>query len=986
MVYCCIKLYYIKPSQPTYRLNILIKIVLLFITIGVSSYVSLFGQDQIKGTLNYVNYSIKDGLPSNETYDVFQDSKGFIWIGTDNGVVKYDGTTFQTFTTLDGLTDNTIFKIKEDHQGRIWFMTYNKMLCFYQNGRFSPFIFNEELNKALSKIRIGETISDFYMDSNQTVHIFLANFTHVSITNEGKTNVNIMIKGPPSSIYHFPETQLENLYQNLIPYLKKAPNHHKFYVQTNKWGTLHLFTADTVNYIGTSTGLKTINLQTGFITNSVLEGYYITGIETDFEGGFWCSTLKNGVMYIPNPHILFFNTLNNQNMDIQGIVPQNDLLIYSMSSRVNNNWVLDTLNNYLSPYPSELDGYKIPASKRLSGIKFENPTLFKNIAFLTLSILSIEGVPYYFSSYSIRVIDSLKKSDLLKIDFSEYVTINDTYEEWYQDSSDRALYKKSSPHIINRPIALYPIQTKVLKALLTSTGEVILGTTNGLYRFNINANTIKREERFPLLSELRIQDIIETKDQSLIFATKANGIYIYNDSITTNYSMNSGLLSNTVNQLAYDSISNTIWAATNNGLSKLSQQENNEWVAESIVTKFDGLKSHDIRSMYFYHNYLSFTNHTGVNLISSNYLSPSSARPFLYPKEYLVNNISKDSSSILSLPHDSNNISISFQAISYKSSQSVFYEYQLLPNDTLWQKSKSNQINFNTLPPGEYTLNVKATNYYGISSKTKTVHFSIIPAFWMTTWFYLIIVILSLAIGYYISSRSIQIYKNQAKFQRSMKEMHVISLQSKMNPHFIFNSLNSIQNYILKNEKLKANEYLLEFSSLIRSILQNSEQTTITLKKELETLKMYVNLEKKRIRQEFIYTEHIHSTINIDKCLIPTLLIQPYIENAIWHGKVHTNPNGKIAIHVTREDQTLSFEITDNGIGIEQAEKLKIRSKKHKSIGSETTKKRIQLLSELNNEITEVKFSNLDSDLKDFPGTRITFTIPYKESDLPNRF
>jgi LytS/YehU family sensor histidine kinase len=201
-----------------------------------------------------------------------------------------------------------------------------------------------------------------------------------------------------------------------------------------------------------------------------------------------------------------------------------------------------------------------------------------------------------------------------------------------------------------------------------------------------------------------------------------------------------------------------------------------------------------------------------------------------------------------------------------------------------------------------------------------------------------------------------------------------------MNPHFIFNSLNSIQNYILKNEKEKANDYLLEFSKLIRIILENSDSTSILLSNEISTLELYVGLEKKRVRNEFKYTVEIDPIINLQECTIPSLLIQPYVENSIWHGKVYDNPEGEIKIIITKENDLLFFEIIDNGMGIKQAEKFKINKQAHTSLGSTVTKKRIDLLSDLNHELSEVKISEAfaDQNLSKFVGTKVTFSIPYK--------
>lgn len=939
-------------------------------------------QQEIKATLNALNYSIKDGLPSNETYDVYQDSKGFIWIATDNGAVKFDGENFKTFTTIDGLTDNTIFRISEDHLGRIWFMTYNRKLCYLEDGKFVPYEFNEELGIALKDLSINEVITDFHLDNENKIHLCLVNFTMVTISKDGEVDVEITDKRSAYMKYHFSGADFNLFYNQVKPYVQKAPHHSKFNVQTKSNGIIHLITRESNIYLATSKGLMLLSDHSKKIKWSILEKYYITGIDFDFEGGLWCSTLKNGVLYIPNPNISFFETSTVINNFIEAIVPQDSLLTFSMAKNGKNNWVLNVKEKSLSPYLAVLEGEKLPNSDLSEGVKFERPVMFNNLSSPVLSIVRLKnGYLNYFTNNSSLQVSHLLKNEKPKFNLSESFLYKDIAgNEWFWLKGKLLGLKKSNLQIINvsKP---YNYPFKIIKPLRVSTGKLLLATTNGLYTFNEDSLTVEPHLSFHEFTNFRIQDITETNDGSLIFATKANGIFIFQDNVTIQYSEKEGLISNTINKIAYDSFRNIIWIATNNGMSKLIQKSPLEWKAESVITQYDGLSSQNIRSFYFYNNYLAFTNNKGLNLVSENYLKPFAIQPILYSKGYRVNNKLYKSEKLLSLPYDSNNISLSFQAISYKTNKSLIYEYQLLPNDSLWQKSKSSQINFNSMAPGEYTLNVRVSNFYEVFSETQTVHFTILPAFWMTSWFYTLLIILGLVFVYFVSSSSIKIYKNQANFERTLKEMQMVSLQSKMNPHFIFNSLNSIQNYILKNEKTEANDYLLEFSALIRSILQNSELTDITLKKELETLKMYVNLEKKRIRKNFTYTEIIDSEINPNLCIIPTLLIQPYIENAIWHGKVHTNPIGEILVRIKRANDVLYFEITDNGIGIENAEKSKVKTNGHKSIGSVATKKRIQLLSELNNGITEVKLTELHPENSEFKGTKITFSLPYQKLD-----
>ena len=312
------------------------------------------------------------------------------------------------------------------------------------------------------------------------------------------------------------------------------------------------------------------------------------------------------------------------------------------------------------------------------------------------------------------------------------------------------------------------------------------------------------------------------------------------------------------------------------------------------------------------------------------------------------------------------------------------YQYKLLPDHNDWQSTTNPNLLFNSLPPNNYTLALKAINIDGIESEVQTINFTITPAFWMTIWFRLAVFLFLLLIIYRIVISSINFYKKQAENQRTLNELQILSLQSKMNPHFIFNSLNSIQNYILKNEKEEANNYLLEFSKLVRIILQNSDSSTIPLGNEIDTLNMYVDLEIRRLRNSFRYTTNIGDDIDINRCEIPSLLIQPYVENAIWHGKVYNNPEGEISININRKDNLLIFDIIDNGIGIANAEKSKIIKSNHTSLGTSVNKKRIEILGDLNKKLSKVEIKDAfpDKDSNHYVGTHVTFSIPYI---IPNK-
>ena len=173
-----------------------------------------------------------------------------------------------------------------------------------------------------------------------------------------------------------------------------------------------------------------------------------------------------------------------------------------------------------------------------------------------------------------------------------------------------------------------------------------------------------------------------------------------------------------------------------------------------------------------------------------------------------------------------------------------------------------------------------------------------------------------------------------------------------MNPHFIFNSLNSINMFILENNKLQASEYLSKFSKLIRLILQNSQEAVIPLEKELEALQLYLELESLRFEQKFEYKISIDDEVDTGVLKVPPLIIQPYAENAIWHGLMHKKEKGHLDIEVYTENEMLFYRITDDGIGRKKAAELKSKSASaHKSMGMRITKDRLAMLQQQNKDV-----------------------------------
>ena len=202
---------------------------------------------------------------------------------------------------------------------------------------------------------------------------------------------------------------------------------------------------------------------------------------------------------------------------------------------------------------------------------------------------------------------------------------------------------------------------------------------------------------------------------------------------------------------------------------------------------------------------------------------------------------------------------------------------------------------------------------------------------------------------------------------KEMEELKMTALQSQMNPHFLFNSLNSINNFVLKNDVEKASDYITKFSKLIRVILNSSSSPTATLSEELAILQLYVKLEQMRISGGFDYEVEVSDDIPSDQIKVPPLFLQPYIENAIWHGITKKEGHKLIKLTITREENIIKFIIFDNGIGIDKAKKNEHMSHKRKFFGARATEDRIKILYQGR----DVKVETKDVSKEDKTGTEV---------------
>ena len=349
----------------------------------------------------------------------------------------------------------------------------------------------------------------------------------------------------------------------------------------------------------------------------------------------------------------------------------------------------------------------------------------------------------------------------------------------------------------------------------------------------------------------------------------------------------------------------------------------------------------------------------------------------------------------ISLKHNQNNLTFNFAAIDYRSPESNKYFTMLENYDNTWREAKGEKSSFYlNVPPGKYVFRVKAFNSDGTKSE-KAITIILDPPWWSRWWFRIVGAVCLFALIYGIirwrlhqkfrlrlerlekESQLADMRQKTAELKQQSTELEMQALRAQMNPHFIFNSLNSINRFILQNNRTQASEYLTKFSKLVRLILQNSQASLITLESELESLELYLNLEALRFNYHFDYKIAVPKDMDISALQVPPLILQPYVENAIWHGLMHKEEKGQLDVEVSEEKGHLYFKITDNGIGREKAAAMASKSAtKHKSMGLRITAHRIAMLQNSEALISPVTINDLVNADGSAAGTEVTIKMP----------
>ena len=367
-----------------------------------------------------------------------------------------------------------------------------------------------------------------------------------------------------------------------------------------------------------------------------------------------------------------------------------------------------------------------------------------------------------------------------------------------------------------------------------------------------------------------------------------------------------------------------------------------------------------------------------LNLIENQNLSPL----------FRINKISVNATPISineynNLEYNQNNIEINYSILSFKTDFSFPLHYKI--NDSPWEKAstQTRALKLLSLSPGDYKITFKLGEINNTHFKEHVIYLCIKKAYWQNWWFisiwisllfFLLIVLARWRINELKQKNKLlneKIENEQKYYKTSLK-----AIKAQMNPHFFYNALNTIQSFIYSEDKKNASTYLSKFSKLTRLILEMSEKDQITLSEEINTLQLYLDIEKVRFNSDFEFSIQPPKHINTDYIQFPPMLIQPYVENAIKHGLLHKKGAKTLRVQFEIENQLLHVTIDDNGIGRKLSEEINSKkNNQHTSFSSSANQQRFKILS-LNNASASVQITDKLDDLNQSLGTTIYLIIP----------
>lgn len=944
-----------------------------------------------------VNYNEEDGLNCSYTYHLRQDKNGFIWIGSDNGLFRFDGKEFKQYGKEEGLKNVDIISCEPLPNGEVFILPFLNDFAYLKKGR----VINLNINDYL-KNQFSSSIPKITRDGNKLYLYGTTNPQNIFTYENGKVKKTPILldykqRGLLTVQYDF---RTQNLYLNdpvkgeIVIYhigsrkerrIKIDPGHiicekDDLFVLNNK-NSIDIYQLDNPYHITKKYSYRTkenvfygaidknnklwLNVQNGgvlYFKQSLLEtkknlappvkilgNYVINNVLVDRDDNVWFNSRNSGVFFIPQA--LFTNHIN--------LSVKNNSEYIKAIARDDKNIILGYNNSY---------GAIIYKNGKMLEIVLDKDNKDENKSIYINNNLSIFGLA------SKIVVHTISTGENTKIQYALKSIVPYTEDSvFFCTAASLLVY-----HLKNKKITTV-LNERVYTVLPYTQENLFIGNFSDLYKFNIKTKT-----KTLFLKGYYFTDIKKLKDNVYLGATNLNGIILFNDQrILNTIEKKDGLINDQVKKITVEN-KNMFWASTNSGISRIDLTGDKASI--NNFTQTDGLPSNAVSDCVIRNDTIFIGTSKGLGIFPVKKLM---AQEKFIQKKVIINSITIENNEHYNPGTDltgysNNTVIFSLSFPDYASQGKISYKYKIEGLNDSWQVNNSSKIILSSIPPGKYVFRVYGLGYNGKQSYTSSdIAFEIKPRFWQTWWFKLIlsliaITLISVIINSYLQKKR---SKKLEKFyhEKKIAELELQAIKAQINPHFIYNCLNSIKFLLFKEDYQETENYLDIFSRLIRKTLHYSEKTFMPIEEEIEYLSLYMDMEKLRQNELFDYTIEVSEKVN-KRWLIPSLLIQPFVENAIKHGISGLKPDkGLIKISFDYIDSTLCIIIEDNGTGIKTKNESLMNTD---SFGLKLSQKRIKTFQQLFETHITLEVINL-SEKHARQGTQIKLYItPYENSNL----
>jgi two-component sensor histidine kinase len=951
------------------------------------------------------HFTTKDGLPTNTLYQMIQDKNKFIWISSDAGVIKYDGSVFTNYRKKDGLSSNEIVRVNEDNTGRIWLSNYNAAIDFIEDGK----IHNSKNTQFLNDLRGKSFILDIFTDNHGSISFYnylgevfnLSKQNHVTSIDLKKLfnsrnnytvqnlkisrisyfnnksllvfcNKGTIIMGlpPDKSMQRLDSLYIINTfstYDNEIIAVTISGNYilnngviiKKIEFEHDPFKTKAILKDHNGNYWLTVEGEGVYCIRNG-ATRLILNLNDAHGLLEDHEHNIWVSTSSNGLFQI-NHDVLNYTTISNEELctsKIKQIITDKDERVWMSTDR---EVILKSGIQYYS--------FELPEKEK--SIEYIFP--FQNKLFIKIKENQMYAYDFDEIDYKQNKL-ILKNKKGLNLHVKNFLVSPDNKHFVVYDLNSINFSNSLLPH---GNLTSINLNEHINYAFFNADSKLIVSTTKNQILENGQLVPYKAFER--LNGSVINNHLILSSTCELIIAD-GDSLFVTSGNKITNITKLFAVPFNNQIKKAVFYKSNLFLATCNdvfvcrNILDAIDKEYRDKIEVDAIPVSFDNIKDMLIQndSMYI------VTNDRLIIIPVKIFLDTKSTPPIPYLVSIAINDsITPVNGNIMKL-NGEKKLEITIGAINYYSGI-LIYSYMMEGSDRGWNIYTGNRFNpvYQNLPPGTYNFKVRVRKTNSGWSEPLILTVVIKPTLfqnWLFRSFILLMLIGAVTLFFYLR-RTRKMKKIQDKMQLLMMEQK--ALQAMMNPHFIFNSLGSIQNYLLQNKNSDAVIYLSDLAKHIRHNLDSIKTSFVLLDDEVDRLVNYLNLEKTRLDGRFEFDIQIDEGFDEDTVYIPGMMVQPFVENAIWHGIATLPEGGKIQIRFDRiNSRSLLIIIQDNGIGLKEG-LVNTEKSSHKSgLGISITRKRLQLLGKKFGVETGIIISDADQEVSN-PGTRIELKVPY---------